>query len=333
LVLHKILGHQRQIDILGRAVNNNKVPHAYLFSGLAGIGKKLVAMRLAKSLQCEAKDNKPCDRCLPCKKVEDGNHPDISVVEADGQFIKVEQIRQLQKKLGYKPFEGKATVCVIDGADKLNISAANSLLKTLEEPPAQTHLILIAENIRMVIPTILSRCQRINFSPLPAEEVEEILKKDESFASEDIKADIKTVAAMSGGSPGKALDMAGTFPLDEKDLLLKEFSRIDSAEKAFLVAEKLVAKEQIDRLMEKLELLKFFMRDVMLTKLGRSNKVVNTSQSNIIVKRADQLTIKEIISKLEIISEAEKSIIMNANKRLAVETMLLKLFKESGSLC
>jgi len=333
LLLRRILGHQRQIDILGRAVNNNKVPHAYLFSGLAGIGKKLVAMRLAKSLQCEAKDNKPCDRCLPCKKVEDGNHPDISVVEADGQFIKVEQIRQLQKKLGYKPFEGKATVCVIDGADKLNISAANSLLKTLEEPPAQTHLILIAENIRMVIPTILSRCQRINFSPLPAEEVEEILKKDESLASEDIKADIKTVAAMSGGSPGKALDMAGTFPLDEKDLLLKEFSRIDSAEKAFLVAEKLVAKEQIDRLMEKLELLKFFMRDVMLTKLGRSNKVVNTSQSNIIVKRADQLTIKEIISKLEIISEAEKSIIMNANKRLAVETMLLKLFKESGSLC
>jgi hypothetical protein len=138
---------------------------------------------------------------------------------------------------------------------------------------------------------------------------------------------------MSGGSPGKALNMAGAFPMDEKDLLLKEFSSIDSVEKVFLVAERLVAKEQVDRLMGKLELLKFFMRDVMLTKLGSGNKIVNANQKNIIFKRAGQLTIKEIISKFETISEAEKSIIMNANKRLTVETMLLKLFKESGSLC
>jgi len=331
--MRRILGHQRQIDILDRAVSNNKLSHAYLFSGPAGTGKRLVAMRLAKSLQCDAERGKPCDRCLPCKKVEEGNHPDISVVEPDGQFIKVEQIREMQKRVGYKPFEGKATVCIIDGADRLNISAANSLLKTLEEPPAQTHLILTAENIRVVIPTILSRCQRINFSPLSDEEVEEILKEDEAFTSEDIKADIKAVAAMSGGSPGKALSIAGAFPLDEKDLFLKELSGIDSAEKAFLFAEKLVARDQIDRLMEKLELLKFFMRDVMLTKLGRSSKVVNTGQNDIIVKRAEQLTVKEIISKLEMISETEKSITMNANKRLAVETMLLKLFKESGSLC
>jgi len=331
--MRRILGHQRQIDILDRAVSNNKLSHAYLFSGPAGTGKRLVAMRLAKSLQCDAECGKPCDRCLPCKKVEEGNHPDISVVEPDGQFIKVEQIREMQKRVGYKPFEGKATVCIIDGADRLNISAANSLLKTLEEPPAQTHLILTAENIRVVIPTILSRCQRINFSPLSDEEVEEILKEDEAFTSEDIKADIKAVAAMSGGSPGKALSIAGAFPLDEKDLFLKELSGMDSAEKAFLFAEKLVARDQIDRLMEKLELLKFFMRDVMLTKLGQSSKVVNTGQNDIIVKRAEQLTVKEIISKLEMISETEKSITMNANKRLAVETMLLKLFKESGSLC
>jgi DNA polymerase-3 subunit delta' len=261
--------------------------------------------------------------------VEGGNHPDILVVEPDGQFIKVEQIRELQKRLGYKPFEGKATVCIVDGADRLNISAANSLLKTLEEPPAQTHLVLIAENIRMVIPTILSRCQRINFSPLPAEEVEELLKKDASFGEEDIK----TIAAMSGGSPGKALNMAGAFPMEENYLLLKDFSSIDSVEKAFSVAEKLVAKDQVTQLMQKLELLKFFMRDVMLTKLGSGNKIVNANQKNIIVKRATQLTIKDIISKFEIISEAEKSIIMNANKRLAVETMLLKLFKERESLC
>lgn len=333
MALNKIYGHQRQLSILKRAVDSGKVPHAYLFSGLRGIGKRLAAMMLAKSLQCDAEGNKPCGNCLPCKKVEDGNHPDILVVEPDGQFIKVEQVRELQRKLGYKPFEGRATVCIIDAADRLNISAANSLLKTLEEPPAQTHLILIAENIRMVIPTILSRCQRINFSPLPTEEVEAILKKDESFASENIGSDMKTIAAMSGGSPGKALSMAGAFPMDEKDLLLKEFIDINSVEKAFLVAEKMVAKDQVSRLMEKLELLKFFLRDVMLTKLGSSNKIVNVKQRDIIVKKASQLTIKAIIAKLETISETEKSILMNANKRLAVETMLIKLFKESGSLC
>lgn len=325
----KIHGHARQIEILDRAVKNNKVPHAYLFSGTSGIGKKLVAARFAKSLQCEARDNKPCNTCLPCKKLEDGNHPDITLVEPDGQFIKVEQIRELQKRLGYKPFEGKATICIIDGADRLNISAANSLLKTLEEPPAQTHIVLIAENIRMVIPTILSRCQRINFSPLPMEEVEEILKRDESFAAEDIK----TIAAMSGGSPGKALNMAGLFPIEEKNRLLQEFSKMDSADKAFSIAEEMVAKDQLDRIMEKLELLKFFIRDVMLMKLGCSSKLINISQKNIIHKRASQFTIKDIISKIDIISEAEKAINMNANKRLTIETMLLRLCKGNGSLC
>jgi DNA polymerase III gamma/tau subunit len=127
--------------------------------------------------------------------------------------------------------------------------------------------------------------------------------------------------------------MAGAFPMEEKDLLLKDFSSINSVEKAFLLAEKMIAKDQVNQLMGKLELLKFFLRDVMLTKLGSGNKIVNANQKHIIAKRAGQLTIKEIISEVEIISEAEKSIIMNANKRLTVETMLLKLFKESGSLC
>lgn len=332
MALKKIHGHKRQLDIISRALKNNKVPHAYLFSGPSGIGKRLVATMLAKSLQCDSVDNKPCNMCLPCKKVEGGNHPDISVLEPDGQFIKVEQIRELQKRLGYKPFEGRSTVCIVDGADRLNISAANSLLKTLEEPPAQTHIILIAENIRMVIPTILSRCQRLNFCPLPAEVVEEILKKNDSFTAEDTSDDIKIIAAMSGGSPGKALNMAGAFPIEEKASMLKEFHCMDCAEKAFSFAERLLAKDQIEFLMEKLELLKFFIRDVMLTKL-ENDKLLNINQKDIIISRASQFTIKEIISRFEIISEAEKAINMNANKRLTVETMLLRLCKGSESLC
>lgn len=327
---HGIFGHHRQIDIIERAVESGKVPHAYLFTGIGGVGKRLVALKLAQAMQCDVPEERPCGNCTSCRKVSEDNHPDITVVIPDGNFIKIEQVRGLQKRLGYKPFEGKATVCIIDGADKMNISAANCLLKTLEEPPPQTHLIVLAENIRQVIPTIISRCQRLRFNPLSVSHVEEILKM-QNPASE---GDMRIAAAMSDGSPGKAIAFMGTFPAGEKEELLGAIKGHGSVEKAFSLAEKMTAKERGNRLMESLELIKFYFRDMVYAKTGMSkDSLVNMNHRDLIEKEAGSYSMKELLKKMDVISETETAILMNANKRLAVENMLLKIFKRDDLPC
>ena len=116
-----------------------------------------------------------CGHCVSCKKIDDGNHPDVKIVEPDGQFIKIDQIRELQHDLQFRPFEGKKRVFIIDSADKMGLPAANSILKTLEEPPRDSILILVTANLHSLLPTIASRSQRLSFSSHRIADVERVL--------------------------------------------------------------------------------------------------------------------------------------------------------------
>lgn len=319
-----ISGHIRQIEIITRALKSGTLPHAYLFVGEDGIGKKLVAKKLAQALQCGAADEKPCSACENCRKVESCNHPDVIYIEPDGPLIKADQIRALQKRLGYKPFEGGSTISIINGADKLNISAANSLLKTLEEPPASTHLILLAENTRRVLPTIISRCQRLRFNPLSRDEIEHVLIRHGLSREE-----ASSLSGVSEGSPGKAFRFMELFPPTERENFLASATNIGGVGDVFLLAEKMTGKENADRLTEYLEVLKTFFRDVILYKLGDCpDMIINTNHLKKIEYKSKKHTLKELIMIIETISKTETALAMNANKRLAVENMLLKTFKQ-----
>ena len=181
----QIFGQEQPKQIIKNALQNSSLAHAYLFYGQESIGKKLIAFELAKTLNCTSIfDGEACDECSSCKKIENRIHPDFFYIEptkntptAREAAIKIEVIRELQRKLAFQPYEGKVKVAVIDDADLMNSQAANSFLKTLEEPPSATIIILITSHPFKLLPTILSRCQTILFQSLTPENVKKILKE------------------------------------------------------------------------------------------------------------------------------------------------------------
>jgi len=208
-----IIGHDYPKSLLGRLLQAclsgrqaGLLPHAYLFEGSDGIGKRRTALEFAKALNCERSGqngfNDACDECPACRRVNSSNHPDVVQVAASGVFIKIEQIREVQAAIFLKPFMGRKKVYLIDEADRMNQEAANCFLKTLEEPPENSLLILITSRSFALLPTIVSRCQRLRFQPLTSVEVEQYLTSKRGLAGEDARM----MAVISLGRLGIALE-------------------------------------------------------------------------------------------------------------------------------
>jgi len=198
-----VIGQDRAIAVLRRSITKERVAHAYLFSGIEGCGKKKTALAFVQAVFCGAGKDEACGVCSSCRKVASGQHPDLHLLEPDGAFIKIDQVRELQKELSYRPFEAPKKACIIDGADKFNPNSGNALLKTLEEPPGEALMILIAPERSAVLQTILSRCQALAFQPLPGELIEARLVRD------GFSADAARVAAtLCGGSLARGIEIA-----------------------------------------------------------------------------------------------------------------------------
>jgi len=197
----RILGHQRLRGLLSRAVGRRRLPPALLFSGPSGVGKKALALAVARALLCEVDDGDACDACAACGRAARGLHPDAILVEPDGASIKIEQVRDAVREIAGRPFEGRARAFVFDEAHLVTEQAQNALLKSLEEPPATSHVFLVTASPQALLPTIRSRCQMLRFSPLPQSLLETHLR--EAFGLSADEARLR--AALSGGSLGVAL--------------------------------------------------------------------------------------------------------------------------------
>jgi DNA polymerase-3 subunit delta' len=171
LTLDRIRGQKRVVEILERAIAQDRVPHAYLFCGPVGSGKMTTAVALAAALQCIDAPGRGCGECVACSKIAGGIHPDVQVLERQGamQIIPIETVRsQVIATLGLPPHEGNARIFLVEEAASLASASANALLKTLEEPPRRTHFILCTTAPDQLLPTIRSRCQRVMFASLDA---------------------------------------------------------------------------------------------------------------------------------------------------------------------
>src|SRR4030042_2469284 len=202
----RVIGHPRAVELLDNSLKRERLSHAYLFVGPAHVGKMTLAVSLAQALNCEAEDP-PCGECQACRRIEAGKHADVQVIgltydrNAAGRLrteISIDQIRELQHTASLPPYEGRKKVFIIDGAECLNMEAANCLLKTLEEPPSYVLLILLAVNDRVLLPTIVSRCQRIELGPLSCDLVERTLIEREGIAPEKARV----LARLCGGGIG-----------------------------------------------------------------------------------------------------------------------------------
>jgi DNA polymerase-3 subunit delta' len=207
---HSVRGHDRVVEELRRGLTGGRFPHAFLFVGPEGVGKKTFARKVAQALLCERADEAaldPCEACPSCLQIKAGAHPDLLEVERPEQKyeLPIELIRKLCLDLGLKPMHGSRRVSIVDDADSLNDEAANAFLKTLEEPPPGSVLILIGTSAELQLDTILSRCRVVRFDPLPPDELAAVLVEQGITADPAVAAHL---AALADGSVSRARGLA-----------------------------------------------------------------------------------------------------------------------------
>lgn len=202
--LRDIVGHRHLLDSVGAAATRGSLPPSLIFAGPAGVGKRGAALSLAQLVNCPTpRDSDACGICASCTRIARLVHADIVVVEpGDSGSIKVDQIRDAVERTGYRPFEGRKRVVIIDDADAMIGEAQNALLKTLEEPPAASMFVLVTARPDMLLPTVRSRCQHLRFGQLRADEVATVLVEVHGYSP----ADAQAAASAAEGSVGAALE-------------------------------------------------------------------------------------------------------------------------------
>ncbi|MDA8125983.1 MAG: DNA polymerase III subunit delta' [Deltaproteobacteria bacterium] len=321
MTFQEIYGHEKPIGILKSALANERIAHAYLFYGMEGIGKRTTAIRFAGALNCR-ETNPPCGVCLSCRKVVRKRHPDIITITAEGQFIKIGAVKALQEQMKFRPGEGGRRVFLIEAADRMNAAAANALLKTLEEPAAGNILLLTTSRPHALPMTILSRCQHLRFAPLPQEEVARYLVEKEAIPAE--KAAI--LAASSGGSIGKALEMNQEDTLAQRNGILEYLATDDPADLLRRLSFAGRLGEEREEILERLQILRTCYRDALVFReTGEAKRLIFRDREEVPRTLAGRLTGRLLLSNIAAVEGAIGAIEQNANKTLTLETMVVKL--------
>ena len=263
-----ISGNLRVKRVLQSSLQKERVPHSLLFYGPDGVGKKAVALVLAKALNCLQKKDDACEECASCKSINKGNFPDVMDIFTETDVIKIDQIRLIKQTAFLKPMVGNKRVYIISEAEKMNEDAANSFLKILEEPPSFTQIILVTRNPHLILPTIKSRCQAMSFSPVSREEMEKILM-EKGYEKEKAKL----ISLFVRGNLEKALNLDWEEIQERRNHAWQNFlSLIRKEEISTLVRKYAFSRRKLIR-EETEELLEFFSsfcRDIMLIKYNGS---------------------------------------------------------------
>jgi DNA polymerase-3 subunit delta' len=324
----EMVGHQWVINLLKDQIAKNASRHAYLIAGPKGIGRRTLAIRLAQALNCPnaPSPGTPCLTCRTCLLIDQMQHPDLAVVQSDheGGTLKVDQIRSLQHVLSLSPYDAVYRVAILLRFEEASTSAANALLKTLEEPPAQVIIILTAESGERLLPTIVSRCELLRLRPVSVDEVSLGLSTKWNISKE--RANL--LAHISGGRPGFALRLQNEPELlENRNQWIGDLDRLISASlvERFNYAEKM-AKDK-DTLIKLLQIWLSFWRDVLIFSMDASLKLTNLDHETEIKHLANKLNVNQT---RQFVSKLEQTIVLlsnNVNTRMATEVLLLDLPK------
>ena len=290
-----IIGNTNIKTVLEKSIKQNKLSHSYLFVGIQGIGKKMIATEFAKMILC-LDDNKYCNHCKSCIEFDTNNNPDFVLISPDENNIKIEQIRDIQKRIQEKPIISEKKVYIIDNADLMTTEAQNCLLKTLEEPPEFAVIILIGSNSNTFLPTIKSRCTIINFNKISDEEMTKYLRE---------KCDVKNIDQnmlyMYQGSIGKALE------LKEKQ---EEYKNI----------------ENIINNIDRYDLIDFINNAEILYKSKEEiNDILDYINVILFNKAKDEYLYTNCI---QIVENTKKRLKQNANYDMSIDNMLFNIWEE-----
>jgi len=325
----QVIGQDRILSLLDYSLKTNTVAHAYLLAGPRHVGKGTLAINLAQALNCDGPEL-PCGQCRSCQRILEGKHADVTPIGLDSRTeIGIDDIRGLQRLANLPPYEGKCKVFIIDDAEYLSTEAANSLLKILEEPPPKVVWLLLAAEEAHLLPTIISRCQRLELKPVPSERIQEVLVK--SYSVDANKA--KLLTQLCHGRLGWAVSA-----LAKDDILEQRSQRIDklvslltptgrSLEQRFAYAQELASQFSQNRRAgaEISELWFDWWRDLMLIKGGCREGIINVDYGVALEEQAGGLSLSEIKEFLANLCLLQEEISKNVNPRLALEWLMLNL--------
>lgn len=321
----ELIGHQRPIKLLQAMLDGGRLPHALLISGPPGVGKRTLAMKLAQAVNCLGDVTADaCGTCSGCEKIERGLHPDVVELMPEGKArkIKVEAVRDLRSRIAFKPYEGRCKVFIIREADRMGEEASNALLKTLEEPPPESLLVLTTPEESDLLPTIVSRCLRLPLAPLPRHTVE-------AFVAERLGISgpmANLMASMSGGCLGQVLEMDGEKLFDTRRRMLDGIRSLDSRRpgSGLAWAEELAGDQ--DAWPEALRLLRFWYRDLMMVAGSVSERpLVNEDLRAELLDEAAGYGPEVFISALDEIDRAEDALDRFIRPELVFENLILAL--------
>jgi DNA polymerase-3 subunit delta' len=304
-----IIGHQKQWQFLKKSAETNRLSHAYLFFGQERLGKKTLALEFIKFLNCQNNNqlSKPCQQCSSCKDIQKRQHPDLFWIEPVGKEIQISQIRNLQWRLSLRPFSAPFKAAIIDQAHCMNSEAQSCILKTLEEPSGKAILILITEYPELLFSTILSRVQKIRFSPVPISEIEDYLKKQRIPQEKKDK-----ISFLSLSKPGLAIDfLLNPQKLEYQNQKVKEMIQIRQSDLIFRFQYIKDAVSKKYNIKELLDIWLRYFREILF-------KTLKNDQTEYSLDR-----VKNIINTIQNINFLIST--TNVNQRLALEQLMLEI--------
>ncbi len=319
----RLFGQEKNIEVIKKLIAKGTLSHALLLTGPPGSGKSSLALLIAQALNCAQSAEGPCEICVSCRKIRDGNHADVIVVEPEERSIKIDPLREVKKRFIYYPQEQGIRVCLIEDAHCLTSAAAAALLKIMEEPPERLVFLLTTSYPSGLPSTILSRCQHYLMQRLDNMEMEEYLREFSPGATE---SEITLAKNLSEGLPGRAQDIVLNQVWGERREMVynvgEKLISPDISEKELLgEAKKWVDREDLTQL---LELLANFFKDGMVWKLSEDSFQLFDKDLHEFW-REYKIGAMKLKSCLELVNDTRKMLLTNINRLLGVENLFLQI--------
>jgi DNA polymerase III subunit delta' len=315
------LGNAPVVQVVRRALAWNRLPHALIFAGPSGVGKRTLALLVAQRINCLSPAGEDaCGACRSCLKIIAGTHPDVREIRPEGTVIRIDQIRALINEVAFEPFEAGYRFAILDSADQMRNETANSVLKTLEEPPSKTYIILITSNPYALLPTIRSRCRMLHFGGLPQQEIEEYLIAIQKFDSKEAGL----AAFFSNGSLGTALSFDSQHYRKVRKQALGFVQLLLGLSSRFSEASRLAAVESKDKdgFQLWIESVMALLEDVYFAQVA-PERIAQRDIADELNQLATSVSRARIVSAIEAFKALKKELVHNVNRQIALESLYL----------